>query len=124
MNKRASGILLHVTSLPSPYGIGDLGPSAYEFVDYLSGNKQRLWQILPLNPIDLGNGCSPYHSPSAFACSPLLISPDLLIRDGFLQREDVGARPDFPEDRVDYDTVMTYKNTLFQRALERSRRFF
>ena len=71
MHKRASGILLHVTSLPSPYGIGDLGPSAYQFVDFLAKAKQCYWQILPINPTDGINGHSPYSCSSVFAGNPL-----------------------------------------------------
>src|SRR3990170_468348 len=73
MKRRGSGILLHVTSLPSNYGIGDLGPWAYRFTDFLSESKQSFWQILPLNPTNLAFGSSPYSSPSAFAGNPLLI---------------------------------------------------
>ena len=73
MNTRGSGILLHITSLPSLYGIGDLGPSAYEFADFLAKTKQRYWQILPLNPIDPICGNSPYSSNSAFASNMYLI---------------------------------------------------
>src|SRR5690348_14317464 len=79
---RSSGILLHPTSLPSRYGIGDFGPAARAFVDWLAEAKQRLWQVLPLGPT--GYGDSPYQCFSAFAGNPLLLSPDLLVEDGLL----------------------------------------
>ena len=79
---RCSGILLHPTSLPGGYGIGDLGHEAYRFVDFLVAAQQSLWQILPLGPT--GYGDSPYQCLSAFAGNPLLISPDLLVADGLL----------------------------------------
>ena len=84
MNRRAGGILLHISSLPSSFGIGDLGPAAYQFVDFLVKAKQRYWQILPINPTDGINGHSPYSSCSAYAGNLLLISPDLLKRDGWI----------------------------------------
>ncbi|MGA2107138.1 MAG: 4-alpha-glucanotransferase, partial [Syntrophorhabdales bacterium] len=78
MRKRGSGILLHITSLPSPYGIGDLGPGAYGFADFLAENRQSYWQILPLSPTAEAHGNSPYSSVSTFAGNTLLISPDFL----------------------------------------------
>ena len=86
--ERKSGILLHITSLPSSYGTGDMGPEAYGFADFLAETRQSLWQILPLTPTDLVYGNSPYSTISAFAGNSLLISPELLERDGFLKRED------------------------------------
>ena len=96
MKERGSGILLHITSLPSPYGIGDLGPGAYAFADFLSQAKQRFWQILPINPIDPVYGNSPYHCISAFASNLYLISPDLMVQDGLLSRKDLQPLPAFP----------------------------
>jgi 4-alpha-glucanotransferase len=119
MNKRGSGILLHLTSLPSAFGIGDLGPWAYRFVDFLAKSKQQYWQCLPLNPTDTKSGSSPYHSTSAFAFNPLLISPELLVQEGLLAREDLEPRPAFPAQKVDYDAVTTYKGRLFSKAFER-----
>src|SRR5258707_15690612 len=87
---RASGILLHVTSLPSPYGIGDVGPAAVAWVDRLHEAGQRWWQALPLGPT--GYGDSPYQSLSSFAAHPLLISPDWLIEDGLLRASDFAGR--------------------------------
>jgi len=118
MNKRGSGILLHVTSLPSPYGIGDLGPAAYRFVDFLSGAGQRYWQILPLTPTKIAYDNSPYLSSSAFAGNTLLISPELMIRDGILDN-DCCTSPVFSPDRVEYDNVLLHKKRLFSMAYER-----
>src|SRR3989338_2388785 len=109
MNKRGSGILLHITSLFSPYGIGDMGPDAYRFADFLSEARQSFWQVLPLNPIGAVYGNSPYSSFSVFAGEPLLVSPGLMVKDGFLAKEDVLDAPSFPEEKVDYDAVRAYK---------------
>lgn len=119
MNKRGSGILLHITSLPSPFGIGDLGPQAYQFADFLSQTKQSYWQILPLNPTDQISGNSPYNSISAFAGNTLLISPELLIESDFLTKEDIDTIPSFPTKRCNYASVISYKTRLFHRAYER-----
>jgi len=121
MAKRSSGILMHVTSLPSRYGIGDLGPDAYNFADFLAGTAQSFWQILPLNPTDPAHGNSPYSSISAFASNPLLISPDKLVEDGFLAKEDVKQIPDFPAEWVNYDAVVDYKMRLLETAFRRFR---
>jgi 4-alpha-glucanotransferase len=117
--KRGSGILLHITSLPSPYGIGDMGPWAYKFADSLSETKQSFWQILPLTPTTHTGGNSPYHGLSAFAGNKLLISPDLMIDDGLLTKEDVKPIPSFQKNRVDYKQVTSYKERLFKIAYER-----
>jgi len=119
MKRRASGILLHPTSLPSPFGVGDMGPGAFRFVNFLAEAKQSLWQILPLNPTDPEHYSSPYHSTSAFACNPLLISPELLVRDGLLKKRDLESIPDFPLERVDYRAVGAYKKELLKGAFER-----
>lgn len=119
MIKRGSGILLHLSSLPSPYGIGDFGPEAYKFVDFLSQTKQSYWQILPLNPVDPAFDSSPYHSISAFAFNTLLISPDMLVKKGLLDKKDTDRIPDFPKQAVDFEAVIGYKKVLFQRAYER-----
>lgn len=118
MDKRGSGILFHITSLPSPYGIGDLGPGAYEFVDFLADTKQRYWQILPLNPTDITFGNSPYSSISAFAGNPLLISPEFLVRDGFLIKDAIASIPDFSNERIDYPSVIDYKSKILNLAYE------
>ena len=114
--ERKSGVLLHPTSLPSVYGIGDFGAEARRFVDTLGEAGQSLWQILPLVPIGYGN--SPYQSTSAFAGNILLISPDELVEMGLLTAEDLGEIPDFDKERVDYDAVKAYKLPLLHKAYE------
>ena len=116
--KRSSGLLLHITSLPSRFGIGDLGPEAYKFCDLLVEAGQRYWQILPLNPTEHEYGNSPYSSHSAFAGNPLLISPELLHQDGLLHTKDLENTPDFPEDRVDFKAVVKYKIPLLRKSYE------
>jgi 4-alpha-glucanotransferase len=107
---RRSGVLLHPTSLPSPFGIGDFGPEAYRFVDFLAATGQRLWQMLPLTPPEISN--SPYMCLSAFAGNTLLISPHMLLRDGLLESKDLVDIPYFPKDRSDFDSVSSYKTAL------------
>lgn len=122
MKGRGSGVLLHLTSLPSPFGVGDMGPWAYKFIDFLAKTKQSYWQILPLNPTNLGHGNSPYHSTSAFACNTLLISPELLLQDGLLDQEDLSHLDKFPEARVDYYKAKSSKEKLFHQAFEHFKR--
>jgi 4-alpha-glucanotransferase len=110
---RASGLLLHVTSLPSPYGIGDVGPSALAWIDKLSEAGQSWWQALPLGPT--GYGDSPYQSLSSFAGNGLLISPDWLIEEGLLQQSEC-APSLFLSASVDYTAVITFKRRLIERA--------
>jgi 4-alpha-glucanotransferase len=109
---RASGVLLHVTSLPSPYGIGDLGSAAFSWIDRLHSAGQRWWQVLPLGPTGYGN--SPYQLTSSFAANPALISPDSLIGEGLLKTADCQAQ--FPSDVVDYDAVIPFKTRLLETA--------
>jgi 4-alpha-glucanotransferase len=116
---RAGGILLHPTSLPGPNGIGDLGPEAYRFVDFLSRAGCHLWQILPLGPT--GYGDSPYQSFSAFAGNPYLISPDLLLSDNLLTEADLEDRPEFSRSRVDFGRVIPWKLSILERAFGRFR---
>lgn len=111
---RASGILLHVTSLPSPHGIGGFGPEAITWIDRLADAGQTWWQILPIGPPDKGN--SPYTPLSTFACNPLLISPEGLVADGLLTDSDCQIDHPFPEDRVDFDRVIQWKQTLLASA--------
>lgn len=113
---RASGILLHPTSLPGEYGIGDLGSSAYAFVDLLAEAEQSYWQILPLGPT--GYGDSPYQSFSAFAGNLLLISPEKLVEDGFLTQETIDQPPDFPKHKVAFGLVNDWKNEILPVAYE------
>jgi 4-alpha-glucanotransferase len=110
---RSSGILLHPTSLPGPYGIGDLGPSAYGWIDALTQAKQRWWQILPLGPT--GYGDSPYQAFSAFGGNPFLVSPQYLREDGLLDMRDLDGIQ-FPADRVDFGPVIEFKNRILARA--------
>ena len=115
MPPRASGVLLHITSLPSEFGIGDLGTGAFGFVDFLHQAKQRLWQILPLGPTGAGN--SPYTSFSAFAGNPLLISPETLVKDGFLGQDELPKYyVDKAPDSVDYELVGRLKRKALQQA--------
>lgn len=113
---RRSGILLHPTSLPGRFGIGDLGRSAYRFVDFLAAAGQSYWQVLPLSPT--GYGDSPYQTLSAFAGNPSLISFDRLVERGHLSQVDVEECPDFPVDRVDFGPVSQYKSQLLDRAFD------
>src|SRR4029450_12084579 len=108
---RASGVLLHVTSLPSPYGIGDVGPAAVAWVDHLHEAKQGWWQALRLGPT--GYGESPYHSLSSFAGNVLLISPDWLIEDGLVRPSDC-AGVSFSPTAVDFDAVKRFKYALLE----------
>ncbi|RME61978.1 MAG: 4-alpha-glucanotransferase, partial [Caldilineae bacterium] len=111
---RSSGILLHPTSLPGPYGVGVLGSAAYEWVDFLVETRQTLWQVLPLGPT--GYGDSPYQSFSTFAGNPYLICLDTLVREGLLDQEELDDAPDFPEDKVDFGLLYEWKLPLLYRA--------
>jgi len=114
--------LLHITSLPSPYGIGDLGHDAYRFADFLAEAAQSVWQILPLNPTSALSGNSPYSSSSAFAGNPLLISLDRLLEEGFLVPADLENPPLFDDGKLDYEAASSYKWSLLRRAFEQSAR--
>ena len=115
--ERSSGILLHPTSLPGLYGIGDLGPEAHRWVDWLAGSGCKLWQVLPLSPT--GYGDSPYQCFSAFAGNPYLISPELLLKDNLLHPNDLVEKTNFPTGRVDYGAVIPWKLNLLERAFIR-----
>jgi 4-alpha-glucanotransferase len=115
MSPRTSGVLLPIPCLPSGFGIGDLGPCAYRFADYLHAAGQRVWQILPLNPTTPAYQHSPYHGASAFACNPLLISPEHLAAEGLLDRDELPSH-EFPEGRVDYAAVAPEKKRLLDKA--------
>jgi 4-alpha-glucanotransferase len=117
-NVRSSGILLHITSLPSPFGIGDLGPSAFDFADLLAHAKQRFWQILPITPPAITVPHSPYNPLSAFAGDPLLISPHFLQKTGLLARSDISKTPLFTTDNVDFARVIPYKRRLLNIAFK------
>jgi len=112
-SERISGVLLHVTSLPSYGGVGDFGPAAYSFVDFLSAAKQRLWQVLPLSPT--GYGSSPYSALSAFAGNPLLISLEFLVRDGWLAGERIAGLAG-AEGPCDFDAAFSHKQPLIEEA--------
>lgn len=116
---RVSGVLLHPTSLPGAPAIGDLGPAARRFVDFLARAGQRRWQVLPLGPT--GHGDSPYACYASLAGNPLLVSPELLAADGYLAEGAAGA-PDLPPDRVDYPAAHRYKDLLLARAFDRFER--
>ena len=111
---RSGGILLHPTSLPGRYGIGDLGPQAFKFLDWLASTGCRLWQVLPLGPT--GYGDSPYQSFSAFAGNPYLISFEALIEDGLLTEVDFVSMPKFSAARVDYGQLIPWKLYLLEKA--------
>ena len=115
--ERSGGILLHPTSLPGPYGIGDIGPQAYRFVDWLASTGCKLWQLLPLGPT--GYGDSPYQCFSAFAGNPYLISPEFLIQDGLLTQTDLTDIPTFTASHVDFGLLIPWKLDLLGRAFMR-----
>lgn len=114
---RSSGILLHITSLPSKYGVGDFGPSAFEFVDLLKQAGQTYWQILPINPTSFGN--SPYSCTSAFAISPLFVSPEFMIRDGFLEENELEVDFECSPHHVQYSSVLNFKINLLAKSFTR-----
>lgn len=112
--ERSAGILLHPTSLPGDFGIGDLGPSANHFIDFLAHAGQTLWQIFPLGPT--GYGDSPYQCFSAFAGNPLLVSPELLLKEGLLNKSELGNVPDNNSHSIDFGPIINYKYDLLQKA--------
>jgi len=114
MTMRKSGILLHPTSFPGEWGIGELGSWAYRFVDFLEQSGQQLWQILPLGPP--GSGYSPYQAYSSVAFNPMLISLETLVENGWLCPEDLNESPEFPEFSVDFDAVIPFKRNLIRKA--------
>jgi 4-alpha-glucanotransferase len=116
-SKRASGILAHPTSIPGPHGIGDLGPDAYRFVDFLAASKQRLWQVLPLGPV--GYGDSPYAARSAFAGNHLFVSLEELVLDGLLRRDELESVPVVPIGTVNHAAVNATKTPWLRLAFER-----
>jgi 4-alpha-glucanotransferase len=119
LDRRRGGVLLHPTSLPSRYGIGDLGPAASDFLRFLAHGRQSLWQVLPLGPTGFGD--SPYASPSAFAGNPLLISPELLLDQGLLVESELAELADLPADTVDYGRLVPLKSHLLKSAFDRAR---
>ena len=111
--ERSSGLLLHIASLPSFGGIGDLGPAAYAFADFLAASKQRLWQVLPLGPTGYGN--SPYAALSAFAGNPLLISLEFLADRNWIDHESLASLPS-RSGPIDYEAVTAKKLPLLEEA--------
>lgn len=118
-NTRGAGVLLHITSLPSPFGIGDMGPEAHKFADFLHRSKQKYWQLLPINPTEEGQGHSPYSATSSRAGNTLLISPYGLAQDGLLRREELPAHHLPYSDRVDYRGAGEVKHKLYDLAWKR-----
>ncbi|HJV64093.1 MAG TPA: 4-alpha-glucanotransferase [Geomonas sp.] len=121
MRRRGSGILCHITSLPSPFGIGDLGPGAYAFADFLAEAKQSYWQILPLNPTSRRYADSPFSTMSSCAGNTAVISPEVLVGEGLLTGQEIANPPRFPDGKVDYQAVSDFKQQLFNRAHARFR---
>lgn len=115
-NPRKAGILAHPTSFPGPYGIGDLGNSAYRFIDFLEASGQKLWQVLPIGPT--GYGDSPYQSFSSFAGQPLIISPDVLIEMGLLTHQDVVSPMTWDPCCIDYGPAIEFKFSILRKAFE------
>lgn len=113
---RSSGVLIHITSLPGPYGIGDIGPSAYDFLDFLKDSGHRYWQLLPLNPTDIIYNHSPYSTHSAFAGNPLLISPELLDQDGYIKLKNHVPPKELEDGRVNFEAVESYKTEILDEA--------
>src|SRR6187402_3203667 len=119
--RRSAGILLHVTSLPSSFGIGDIGPEAYRFAEFLQRNGQGYWQILPLTPVEKDHGYSPYSSVSGMAGNTLLISPELMEEEGWLKPDDLLPHRLGFSAKADFAGATRARQILFRKAYERSR---
>ena len=118
--KRSSGILMHMSSLPSNYGIGTMGKCAYDFIDFLKAAGQKYWQLLPLGPTSYGD--SPYSSFSTFAGNPYLVDLDMLIEDGLLEKNDVkGINWGSDPARVDYGCIFQHRFKVLRKAFHRGR---
>lgn len=115
-NKRTSGILAHITSLSSPFGVGDIGYASYRFIDFLKESNQTYWQFLPTSPTNSVFGYSPYMSSSAFAGSPLLISPELLVEDSLIDSSYLNTDFDFSPYTIDFPKVAEFKQSMLQEA--------
>src|SRR4051794_34374879 len=114
--ERSAGILLHITSLPSYFGIGDLGPGATAYADFLKRSGQTFWQLLPLNPTSAGQGFSPYSASSSMAGNPLLISPELLVKDGLITKREIAKYKEEESDKVDYQQAEKTKLAILDKA--------
>ena len=114
LSARRSGIVLHLTSLPGPHGLGDLGDEAHRFVDWLASSGQSLWQVLPIHPV--GPGHSPYQCPSAFAGSPWLVALAPLVRAGWLDAAALATAPAFDAARADYERAIPWRWAMLQQA--------
>src|SRR3974390_1470837 len=112
-SERRAGIMLHPTSLPGRFGIGDLGQQAHQFAEFLAGAGISLWQVLPLGPTAYGD--SPYQCFSAFAGNPLLISVDTLVKRGYLAADELNPQPKFPRESVDFGTLIEWKLPLLRK---------
>jgi 4-alpha-glucanotransferase len=119
LDARASGVLLHLTSLPGPHGSGDLGEEARRFIDFLEAAEQSYWQMLPVGPTGYGN--SPYSAQSAFAGNPLLLALQPLVDTGLLAREELADVPAFEAERVDFAAVERFRTQCLRRAYERGK---
>ena len=119
---RSAGILLHPTSLPGPYGIGDIGPEAIKWIDFLADSGFGLWQVLPLGPTGFGD--SPYQCFSANAGNPYLISPEILLSENFLHSDDLVDHPKFSTGKVDFGAVIPWKLGVLNRAYIRFKNIF
>ncbi|MBB5623552.1 malto-oligosyltrehalose synthase/4-alpha-glucanotransferase [Pedobacter cryoconitis] len=122
--ERGAGILMHITSLPSAFGIGDLGPEAINFIDFLAASGQKYWQILPLNPVLDTQAYSPYASSSVMAANPVLISPELLIKDGLLENDDFKTKHLKVKRKVNFASVVQKKKRLLNLAYEQFKQKF
>ena len=118
-HERGAGILMHITSLPSAYGIGDIGPEAFNFLDFLASSGQKYWQMLPLNPLMATQAYSPYSSSSVMAANPVLISPELLVKDGLLKKDDLKGIQQKVKRKVDFASAIEKKKLLLNLAYER-----
>jgi 4-alpha-glucanotransferase len=118
LSGRASGVLLHISCLPSRYGIGDMGQAAYQLADRLQSAGQKYWQILPLNPSSPHAGESPYFSSSAFAGNPLLVDLEALVDEGLIPRVDLSPPRGLPQTEVDFDRVRAFKLGVLERACQ------
>ena len=118
-NNRCAGILMHITSLPGKFGIGDLGEPATNFAAFLCRSKQTVWQLLPLNPTEGLAGHSPYSSISSMAGNTLLISPEMLVDSGWLTMDEINEKTCASSERVNFEEAEKIKNRLFEKAFNR-----